>query len=175
LHRVLSHKLINLTQARNYYTVVSAAVSSLMTAGGLFLGFFYYFHKKEVEDFKGCTDRRRARISLIIDQLDKYDEYIDEILCKRVDSPARLDYLRGKIARAPEIINAMLENNQKISLGFTDSDVMKILQVFSFVDKCPEIRSYHYNTLQNGELKFLKSDFIDKIQLARTTCYLKTE
>lgn len=175
VNKILVHKLPNLSEARNYYTVVSTAVSALIGVAGVCLGFFYYFHKKEVDDNKSGADRRRARISLIIEQLNKYDDYVDEILCKRVDSAIKLDYIRGKISRGPEIINAMLEQNETLNIGFDRDDIMIILQVFSFVDKCPEISSYHYNTLQSTELKFIKSDYIDKMQEARKVCYLKTE
>ena len=175
VNKIFIHKLTSLGEARNYYTVVSTAISAVVGVAGVCLGFFYYFHKREVDDHQNGAERRRARISVIIEQLNKYDEYIDEILCKRVESPIRLSFLRGKIARGPEIINAMLEHNESINLGFSNADMMVILQIFSFVDKCPEIMSYHFNTLQSADLKFIKSDYIDKMQEARKICYLKTE
>jgi len=173
--KVLVHKINNLSTARNYYTVVSCAISAFIGIVGICLGFFYYFHKKEVDDSKSEADRRRARINLIIEQLNKFDDSVDEIVSKRVEDCKRLNYLRSKIERGPEIINALIDNRDKLNLGFSDEDIMTIVQVFSYVEKSDVINSMGFDELKVTELKYIKSDYIDKIQEARIVCYLKTE
>lgn len=173
--QVFIHKLTNLSSARNYYTVLSTGINALIGFIGVCLGFFYYFHKIDVENNKSESDRVRSRINVIIDHLNKYDEYVDEILEKRFDDAKRLSYLRSKIRRGPEIINALLQHNDKLVKGFNTDDVMTILQVFSFVEKSDQIQNLDIDDLLKADLKNIRSDYIDQIQEARKTCYLKSK
>jgi len=173
--QVFIHKFTNLASVRNYYTILFAGISTLMGFSGVLLGYYYFFHKLEIDDCNSKLDRSRARINLIIEQLNIYDEYVSEILDKRFDKPKRLSYLRSRIQRGPEIIQALLSCNRELIHDFNKDDIMTILAVFSLVEKSKPISEYNHRELIREDLKDVRGEYIDKIQEARKICYLKAK
>lgn len=174
LNSIFTHQLDNLITARNYYSTISSIVTTFSSFAGVTLGLFYYFHKKENDEKAGRNERIRTRIKLIIDQLNTYDSLVAEVILKRVENEKDLEKVRGKISRCPEIINAILENNEKL-LNFKPNEVETIMKLFSFVEQCKYIMEEPHDIVSKGEIRDLKETYIDLLQETRKVCYLKSE
>ncbi len=174
LNSIFTYKLDTLVTARNYYSTISSIVTTLSSFAGVTLGLFYYFHKKENDEKSGRNERIRTRIKLIIDQLNTYDSLVAEVILKRVENEKDLEIVRGKISRCPEIINAILDNNEKL-LNFKPDEVETIMKLFSFVEQCKYIMEEPHDTVSTVEIRDIKGTYIDLLQETRKVCYLKSE
>jgi hypothetical protein len=171
---VLKHNLHSLSDARNYYTVLSS-VSSIVTGFlGLILGYMYFKMRNEFESNSSLSNRMRGRTQLIIEQLNKYDEQVDEILSGRCTLDEELKRYRGKIERLFEIVEILIDNNEKL-LKFTEDDIKTVMYVNSFVEQTPEIMEFNIIELGKSNLSDLRQTYIEKIQDARRMLFLKTE
>lgn len=159
---IVVHQLRNLEDARNYYTIISSISTVLTGLGGIFLG-YHYFTNKKVND----------RANIIIEQLNKYDESVDEILNLRIESQSILNQKRQKIERNFEIIECIIDNNTSL-LNYSKKELKAILDVNAYVDKSDVIMRISYEELNRVDLGSTKTEYIGKIQEARKICYLKT-
>lgn len=171
---IIFHKLHSLSDARNYYTVLSSVSSVLTGFLGLALGYMYFVRRNEFEVKTSLTNRMRARIQLIIDQLNKYDEQVDEILSGRCTLDNDLERARGKIERLFEIVEILIDNNEKL-LKFTMDEIKIVMAINSFVEQKPEIMELKGSELNKADLYAIRQTYIEMIQDARRMLFLKTE
>ena len=171
---VLLHNLHSLSDARNYYTVLSSVASIVTGSLGLILGYMYFKMRNEFESNSNLSNRMRGRTQLIIEQLNKYDEQVDEILSGRCTLDDDLKRHRGKIERLFEIVEILIDNNEKL-LKFTEDDIKTVMYVNSFVEQTPEIMEFNIIELEKSNLSDLRQTYIEKIQDARRMLFLKTE
>ena len=167
---VLRARRLNLSNAKDYYAILSSWITFFVGFMGLALGYVYYRHKLGVDTENAANEKKRKRLDDLISKLNAYDALVDDILHRRFENAVALRQLRSKISRSFEEIVIMLELSQKL-LGLNDSDVRVILRVNSFVDKDRTIMQDEINALSDDVLSLVKETYIDLIQDARRVCF----
>ena len=125
---VLRARRLNLSNAKDYYAILSSWITFFVGFMGLALGYVYYRHKLGVDTENAANEKKRKRLDDLISKLNAYDALVDDILHRRFENAVALRQLRSKISRSFEEIVIMLELSQKL-LGLNDSDVRVILRV----------------------------------------------
>ena len=167
---VFRFRSLNLSDARDYYTILSSWITFFIGVTGLILGFFYYRHKLQVNSNISSIERKRKRLDDLISKIDSFDNLVDNVIHRRFSNTKELKQLRCRISRSFESIEIMLELNHKL-LGLDETDVKTILKVNSFVDKNDIIMHCNYTSLNEDILLTVKDAYVDLIQNARRTCY----
>lgn len=163
---------LDLNSAKDYYTVLSSAITFLLGTLGLILGYFYYKDKRKAESLISEIERKRKRLDDLITKIDSFDQAVDDVLHHRYSSPQGLKEMRNTISRRFETIEIMLDLNKEL-LGLEESDVKTILRVNSFVDKNEILMHLPHNELDDIALLSVKDNYVNLIQDARRACYRK--
>lgn len=172
---MLYHNLSTYTDARNYYNVIASAYSIFTTTIGICLGLYYFFRKNKIDGENKLKERRIKRIDSIHQQLNIYDEIIDDIFSLDIKSNEELEKKRSKLTRAFEHITVILEADGCV-IKWNDEELEAILKVNSFVDTHSVIMDETYAELsQNKKLKEIKYDYIYHLQEARRVCIEKAD
>ncbi len=165
---IFQPRRLNLSDARNYYTVLS----SFITLVGLFLGYLYYIHKLKVDKETAELERKRQNLDYLIKAINNYNDWVDEIIHFRFSNSTELEKIREKISRSYETITTMLTHKTKL-LGFNDENAQTIFRVHSFVEQNKILMQDSHQDLTKEKLLSVKSKYIDLIQDARQTCFEK--
>lgn len=165
---IFSPRPLNLSSARDYYSVLSSFITLL----ALFLGYLYYIHKLQVDKEVAERDRKRKRLDILIEEINNYDNWVDELIHFRFNDDAELEKIRNKISRSNEKIVAMLMHKTKL-LGLDDKNGRRIIRVHSFVEQNDILMQYDYRDLTKEKLLSVKNKYIELIQDARQTCFEK--
>jgi predicted transcriptional regulator len=172
--QVLIHQLNDLTSARNYYTILSS-ISGIVTGFlGLLLGYIYFDRKNKLDETAKNRERRLNRLQFVIDQLNKYDDQVDEIISSRVTDVESLSRCRSRILRYFENVQILIEHNE-ILLGLCDDDLFHIMRVNSYVEQSVEIMETNFEVLKSLNLATVRATHIENIFEAKRVCYLRME
>ena len=147
LETIFVPRLHSLTSARNYYTILSSV--STITTGflGLLLGYLYFVKRNEYDARSSHANRTRDRIRFIIDDLNRYDELVSEILSCCCLTNSELQRTRSKIELVFDKIEALPENNETL-LKLDLKEIKSILSVNSFVEQTSEIMQFDIELLK---------------------------
>ena len=178
---VLSLKLINglsftsIDEWSDYYSAIASVFTTFISLFALILGYIYYEHRILYEQKISKKERIRQRLSLILIELDKCDNYVSKILDMDIERED-LNIIRSKISRSFETITALIDYNDKL-LSLNDEEITKILRVDSFVDKSDIIMRYYYRELKDNPDKVMKEreDYLEILINAKRTCFEKME
>lgn len=166
--RILPLRRLNLSEARNYYSILSSFITLL----GLLLGYVYYTHKLTTDKINADQERKRKRLDFLIVEINKYDDLVDEIICFHFSDSIQLMKIRQKILKNSESIESMLSLKERL-FGFTDEEAMTILRVHSFVEKNDILMRSSFEDLDKEKLLSIRSQYIDLIREARRICLEK--
>ena len=131
---------------RNYFSVLSIFVTSILSIIAIILGGFYYFDKE-----------RRNKLAIMISELDKYDSIIERILYLDIKNQAELNILRSQKDKIVDVIQMAFELNVKIP----EDDFQYFIALNSLVDNDKFISSNNYKKIcldakkQSTELELL--------------------
>lgn len=171
--KIWPHNL-TLASARNYYTILSSWIAFIVGLGGLFLGYFYYFHKINVDAETADKERKRKRLGDLMSKLDEIDDLLDVIFNFSFSDERELKLIRSKIIRKFDVVILMLD--QEIStklLGLDTGDIREIIKIYSFVDTSYVLMTAKYGVLNEKSVLSEKSYYNDIISTARKTCLTK--
>jgi len=166
-------KLENITEAREYYGLLSQIFGIFITASGLTLGYFYYKDKLKYDKKCSTRDRKKSRLEYLIKELNRFDNFVDEIISFTFDDATELKHLRAKVSRSFEVIVIMLEEDA--ILGFSDNEIKIILEVNSYVEQNNVLMCAEFQEITDDSLLSEKNKYLDKIQSAKRTCIRKIE
>ena len=171
---VIRARRLNLEMARNYYTVLSSWLTLLVGFAGLRLGYFYYKDKHRLETEASSRERRRRKLDKLIELIDQYDEFVNQVIIGKFDNALELTALRVKIRCSFDQIEIMCELSEDL-LGIDINDVAIILRVNSYIDKEQAVMEQSFEELvkDNSKLLAVRDNYLNLIQEARRACYKK--
>ena len=147
---------------QSYYTVIVSLLA-------LFLGVFYYFHRRKYDNDARNAETRRQQLKVLSKQLCIYDSYVEELLNKIPSSEKELAFLRNKISKQSDILNIMLKGYLDI-LKFNENEIDSFLELDSFVDKSELLMRVPYITYETESLYQIHYSYIEKIKMALKVC-----
>jgi len=156
-------KYSGINNFRDYYSIVTG-VSAII------LGLFYYFHKITVDKNFKNKELQRQRLSLLLNEINNFDNLVDQILNKQFKNDSELSFLRNKVSRSFEIIEILVKQN-KNNLNLKQTDISIILEVNSFVDKSETIMRITYKDIVSMPLYETKDIYIEKIKDIKRICF----
>jgi hypothetical protein len=110
----LRPRTFGLESARNYYTVLSAAVASVVGAAGITLGYLYYIHRLEWEASRSDRQATRTRIDDVLRRLEEVDDEFSEILFSPLGGEANRRHAH-KVIRALTAIEQLLDHSADLN------------------------------------------------------------
>jgi len=155
-------KIITLDDAKNYYPIISAILGSIVGLTSIVAGAYYYFDKE-----------RRNKISLLKQEIEKYDESTLDILELVVKNDEELERKRNTIIRASERIELMLDDETGF-LPFSRNAAKKILALNSFVDKNELLMRSNFELISKASMISVKDLYLDIAKTAKIICYLNS-
>lgn len=174
-YEIFHHDLRTYAEARNYYNALSSAYSIFATTAGILLGLYYFVRKNRIDTANRLKERRSKRIDILHDQLNAYDNIIDEIISLQVENQEALDRCRRRAKRAFELINAILDADGCV-LDWTAQELKTILAVDSYVDNHPIIMDATHDELNEyKDIEVVRAEYIDRLQEARKVCLEKAD
>ncbi len=170
LDQLVSYRLRNLDDARNYYTVVSAVVTTLIGTSGLFLGYFYFENRKLHDTRARATTERVKRLELLLSELDNYDASVMKIMRRLSRDGNELGRERLALERSFDKTATMLEVGEAL-FGMTSVELIEVLSVESYVDKCDLIVKAPFEDLKKADMAETERLYAPLIRSARRVCY----
>ncbi len=155
-----------LVDFRNYYSIITGIT-------GIFIGLFYYFHRLYTDHKNTRNSIFRQRLSLLLDELNTFDSYVDKFFNKDFSNQKELDAIRNKIARSFELVEIILKENLT-ALDLTGKEIDSILEPNSFIDNSTYITEVVFPELIFADLSDIKDAYIEKIKDAKRVCIIKT-
>ena len=164
------HKITDISYARSYYSVLSSFFALLTGLTGLSLGYIYFTKRIKIEDERLNFNKKLRLIEFLKDEIDKFDDLVDSLICFKFTNEIELNDNRDKIEKSYDKIRLILENNEKF-LKLKQEEVIEIVRIYSFVDKCDLIKRTKFKDISKRKLKAQRSDFSIIINNARIVCY----
>ncbi len=150
-------------------------IATILYGGmALVLGYYFYKSKNRLDEETASSERKRARINFIYEELANACELVQRILKNQIEDELVLSGVRSRISVMMSMINDQLENNDPL-LGFDDEELTKIIKVNSYVDNSKCISVTSLNDLKSSNLIKEWANFVEINQEARTICLLRAE
>lgn len=141
----------SLTEARNYYQIISSIVTIFAALLTVILGGFYYFNKIDLEDRCKKIEYAKVRIQEIFTCLENIDEYCQRIFTDSLNSDSELKYIRTRITFNLDRIVELFELNDTV-IDWGNQESNPYYTFYSYVDKSNKLmrsRSITWGTRQN--------------------------
>jgi hypothetical protein len=129
--------VLDLLGTKDYYSVISAAVSSFVGATGLVLGGMYYLHRLGIERARIDRDRRRSRLEDLITKLNEVDDDVLHILLRTSDGDVRIHALR--ILRRLGSVEQSLSFADDLNMILAD-EIRAVVRLYSYLEvRCNDL------------------------------------
>lgn len=165
-------RLSDLATARNYYSILSSFAGFIVGVLGLLVGYLYYKLKQSFDQETSNRERKRKRLDDLLDNLNIFDDLVDELICFRFRDEAELKTLRHNIRRSFDKIEAMINLNH-VLLGLDDHDIAAITNVYSFIDKNEMLMYRGYSEISTSEFENYLDEYSILVKSARLKCLAK--
>lgn len=166
----LPRKIYSIQTATNYYTIIFNLLLISSAIVGLVLGYFHFENRKEFDNTLIRSECKRNYLNYLLGLINKYDENVDKIMFTQLEHQQDLNLTRTEIGRCFDNISIMLEENQTL-LGFSDEDLISVIQIHSFVDKNDDLMREDIDKFQTVDFNIIRDEFKPLIQDARRSCY----
>lgn len=126
-------RVMNLNDARNYYTVLSAAVASIVGATGLVLGGVYYLHRLRWEDARSQRELKLDRLDDLIQRLEAIDEKVSEVLFLSGNHGSIVEHVH-KILQALSTVAELLDHAADLHV-VGDEAIRAVVRFYSYIER----------------------------------------
>jgi hypothetical protein len=129
---VLRPRMLNLEGAKGYYSVISAAVASIVGATGLLLGIGYYLHRLAWETDRKDREIRRSRLDEVSRKIDEIDEEVSSL----IQAPAGDDGKRhaSKVLRVLSSVEQLLDYAADLST-VRDKELQAFVRLYAYLER----------------------------------------
>lgn len=166
---VLPARPMTLERARNYYSVLSAIVSSAVGGIGLVLGLFYYFHKKSWEHNIRSAEKGRSQLQSVLARLEAIEDLVDQILTWDPADPAGLQAHQMSARRR---FDSLVISLSEIDDERLDPDGLQdIVRLYSFTEQNLLEANIAPGTTSNSQISIVRDQFRSYGHEAQRACY----
>lgn len=150
---------LSLDGFRNYYTIISSIISSLVGITGIILGLFYYFDKE-----------RRSKTMILKNVIEEYDGCVKQILKLQIRDDEELKKLRTKIDSLNDSIDIMLDNKIHF-IQLSDDKISEILHINSIIDKSEVVMRLSFEKLIQADRASVFDIYENALREVLLVCY----
>jgi len=151
--------------------MVNAFVTFFVGFFGLLLGAFYYFDREVRSSRVEARDKTRARVRIMLEELQGYDDLVTDLVTKSWASGPELERIRLRISSRADSLNNVLDACWE-SLGLDVDEISTLVRVHGFVEKNDLLMRRRHVIVRRANLSGLYQEYSERIKAAKRICTL---
>lgn len=159
-----------------YYGAIYPISTVFISTIGVFLGFYYYINKNEIEDKRKANDRHYKFIETVMENINDMSENACKIMHNCIGSSQELEVCRSRLMQSDDYLETLLYCAENVYEWESD-EYLPIMKFRSFISNSNFISHFSFDDIKSK----VNSRFIiiekhkESLNSAKHACFLKIE